>query len=58
MVREYWERIDKEIKDALFCVALLTLSGSPKYVNVLDPLMVILEMERLRLGIRRVKRET
>ena len=58
MVKEYWERIDKEIKEALFYAALLTVSGNPKYVKVLDPLMVILESERKRLGIKKVKNET
>lgn len=57
MVREYWERIDKEIKDALFCAILLTLSSNPMYVKVLDLLMVCLELERERLEIRRIKNE-
>lgn len=57
MVKEYWERIDKEIKETLFYASLQTLSGNPKYVKVLDPLMAIWELERKRLGIRRVKNE-
>ena len=58
MVKEYWERIDKEIKDAMFHAILLTWSGNPEYVKVLDLLISTMESERVRLGIKRVKNET
>ena len=58
MVKEYWERIDKEIKDAMFRAVLLTWSGNPEYAKVPGQLMALLESERERLGIKRVKRST
>lgn len=57
MVKEYWERIDKEIRDALFCTVLLTLFKDLMYAKVLDLLVTSLESERKRLGIKRVKNE-
>lgn len=57
MVKEYWERIDKEIRDALFCTVLLTLFRDLMYAKVLDLLVTSLESERKRLGIKRVKNE-
>lgn len=57
MVKEYWERIDKEIRDALFCAILLALFRDLMYAKVLDLLVTSLESERKRLGIRRIKNE-
>lgn len=57
MVKEYWERIDKEINDAIFRAVILTWPRNIEYVKVIDLLIVIRESERKRLEIRRIKNE-